>query len=155
MKRVDNRSPPIYNKNIGRQKSRLSIPTINKGLKGTIMNPKNTKRGTRKMSINFNMTVKDIFNAKSSSKSVKDYVGVTLTATGCAVVDTTNNETGEVKSVGYIATSEGVFGFTSGVLMNTMEELSEYMESAGEPVEIQFHENTSNAGKKFYTLEIM
>ena len=38
---------------------------------------------------------------------------------------------------------------------NTMEELSEYMESAGEPVEIQFHENTSNAGKKFYTLEIM
>ena len=107
------------------------------------------------MSINFNMTAKDIFNAKSSSKSVKDYVGVTLTATGCAVVDTTNAETGEVKSVGYIATSEGVFGFTSGVLMNTMEELSEYMKSAGEPVEIQFHENTSNAGKKFYTLEIM
>lgn len=107
------------------------------------------------MSINYNMTAKDIFNAKSSSKSVKDYVDVTLTATGCAVVDTTNNETGEVKSVGYIATSEGVFGFTSGVLMNTMPELSGYMESAGEPVEIQFHENTSNAGKKFYTMEIM
>ena len=107
------------------------------------------------MSINFNMTAKDIFNAKSSSKSVKDYVGVTLTATGCAVVDTTNAETGEVNPVGYIATNEGVFGFTSGVLMNTMPELSEYMESAGEPVEIQFHENTSNSGKKFYTLEIM
>ena len=107
------------------------------------------------MSINYNMTAKDIFNAKSSSKSVKDYVGVTLTATGCAVVDTTNAETGEIKSVGYIATNEGVFGFTSGVLMNTMGELSEYMESVGEPVEIQFHENTSNAGKKFYTLEIM
>ena len=76
------------------------------------------------MSINFNMTAKDIFNAKSSSKSVKDYVGVTLTATGCAVADTTNAETGEVKSVGYIATNEGVFGFTSGVLMNTIDELS-------------------------------
>ena len=107
------------------------------------------------MSINFNMTTKDIFNAKSSSKSVKDYVDVTLTATGCAVVDTTNSKTGEVKSVGYIATSEGVFGFTSGVLMNTMEELSEYMESAGEPVAIQFHEHMSNADKKFFTLEIM
>ena len=107
------------------------------------------------MSINFNMSAKDIFNAKSSSKSVKDYVDVTITATGCAVVDTTNAETGEVKAVGYIATNEGVFGFTSGVLMNTMEELSEYMESVGEPVEIQFHENTSNSGKKFYTLEIM
>ena len=107
------------------------------------------------MSINFNMTAKDIFNAKSSSKRVKDYVGVILTATGCAVVDTTNSKTGEVKSVGYIATNEGVFGFTSGVLMNTMNELSEYMESAGEPVEIQFHENTSNGGKEFYTLEIM
>ena len=43
------------------------------------------------MSINFNMTAKAILNAKSSIKSVKDYVGVTLTATGCAVVDTTNN----------------------------------------------------------------
>ena len=107
------------------------------------------------MNINYNMTAKDIFNAKSSSKSVKDYVDVTLTATGCAVVDTTNSETGEVKSVGYIATGEGVFGFTSGVLMNTMEELSEYMEDVGEPVEIQFHENTSNSSKKFYTLEIM
>ena len=107
------------------------------------------------MAINFNMSAKDIFNAKSSSKSVKDYTDVTMTATGCAVVDTTNIETGEVKSVGYIATNEGVFGFTSGVLMNTMPELSEYMESVGEPVEIQFHENTSNAGKKFYTLEII
>lgn len=107
------------------------------------------------MNINFNMTAKDIFNAKSSSKSVKNYVGVTLTATGCAVVDTTNRETGEVKPVGYIATNEGVFGFTSDVLMNVMPELSEYMESAGEPVEIQFHEGTSNASKKFYTMEIM
>lgn len=107
------------------------------------------------MSINFNMTAKDIFNAKSSSKSVKNYVDVTLTATGCAVVDTTSNETGEVKSVGYIATSEGVFGFTSGVLMDAMPELSEYMESTGEPVEIQFHESTSNKGKMFYTMEIM
>ena len=117
------------------------------------MNPKSRKE-EQTMNINFNMTAKDIFNAKSSSKSVKDYVDVTLTATGCAVVDDTNEETGEVKSVGYIATSEGVFGFTSGVLMSTMSELSDYMESAGEPVEIQFHENTSNAGKKFYTLEI-
>lgn len=107
------------------------------------------------MSINFNMTAKDIFNAKSSSKSVKDYVGLALIATGCAVVDTTNAETGEAKTVGYIATNEGVFGFTSGVLMDAMPELSEYMEEAGEPVEIQFHENTSNAGKKFYTIEIM
>lgn len=106
------------------------------------------------MNINFNMTAKDIFNAKSSSKSVKDYVGVTLTATGCAVVDTINNENGEVKTVGYIATNEGVLGFTSGVLMNTMEDLSKYMESVGEPVEIEFFENTSNAGKMFYTMEI-
>lgn len=107
------------------------------------------------MSINFNMTAKDIFNAKSSSKSIKEYVDVTLTATGCAVEDTIDNKTGEVKPVGYIATSEGVFGFTSGVLMNAMPDLSKYMESTGEPVEIQFHESTSNGGKNFYTMEIM
>lgn len=107
------------------------------------------------MSINFNMTAKDIFNAKSSSKNIKDYVDVTLTATGCAVEDTIDNKTGEVKPVGYIATSEGVFGFTSGVLMNTMPEFSKFMESAGGSVEIQFHEGNSNGGKKFYTMEIM
>lgn len=107
------------------------------------------------MNINFNMTAKDIFNAKSSSKSIKDYVDVTLTATGCAVEDTIDSKTGEVKPVGYIATSEGVFGFTSGVLMNAMPELSKFMESADEPVEIQFHDNESKGGKKFYTMEIM
>ena len=107
------------------------------------------------MAINYNMTAKDIFNAKSSSKSVKDYTDVTLTATGCAVVDTTNSETGELKSVGYIATTEGVFGFTSNVLMNAMDDLSEYMESVGEPVEIEFHESESRSGKKFFTMEIM
>ena len=106
------------------------------------------------MAINFNMAAKDIFNAKSSSKNVKDYTDVTLTATGCAVLDTTNTETGEVKSVGYIATTEGVFGFTSNVLMNAMEDLSEYMESVGEPVNIEFHEMESRSGKKFYTMEI-
>ena len=106
------------------------------------------------MAINYNMTAKDIFNAKSSSKSVSDYVDVTLTATGCAVVDTINTETGETKSVGYISTTEGVFGFTSNVLMNAMGGLSEYMESVGEPVNIEFHENKSRSGKKFFTMEI-
>ena len=107
------------------------------------------------MNVNYNMTAKDLFNAKSSSKSVKDYIGVTLSATGCAIVDTSDKATGEVKPVGYIATSEGVFGFTSNVLIETLDDLANYMESAGEPVDIQFHENTSNGGKKFYTMEIM
>ena len=108
-----------------------------------------------KMNVNYNMTAKDLFNAKSSSKSVKDYIGVTLSATGCAVVDITDKATGEVKTVGYIATNEGVVGFTSDVMMDAMDDLADYMESVNAPVEIQFHENTSNAGKKFYTMEIM
>lgn len=107
------------------------------------------------MSTNYNMTAKDLFNAKSSSKAVKDYIGVTLSATGCAIVDTTDKATGEVKPVGYIATTEGVFGFTSNVLIDTLDDLAEYMESVKAPVDIQFNENTSNGGKKFYTMEIM
>lgn len=107
------------------------------------------------MSTNYNMTAKDLFNAKSSSKAVKDYIGVTLSASGCAIVDTTDKATGEVKSVGYIATTEGVFGFTSNVLIDTMDDLAEYMESVKAPVDIQFNENTSKGGKMFYTMEIM
>ena len=107
------------------------------------------------MSTNYNMTAKDLFNAKSSSKAVKDYIGVTLSATGCAYVDTTDKATGEVKPVGYIATTEGVFGFTSNVLIDTFDELAEYMELVKAPVDIQFNENTSNGGKKFYTMQIM
>ena len=108
-----------------------------------------------KMSANYNMSAKDLFNAKSSSKAVKDYIGVTLSATGCAIVDTADKTTGEVKPVGYIATNEGVFGFTSNVLIDTLDDLGEYMESVSTPVDIQFNENTSNGGKKFYTMEIM
>lgn len=107
------------------------------------------------MSTNYNMTAKDLFNAKSSSKAVKNYIGVTLSATGCAIVDTTDKATGEVKPVGYIATDEGVFGFTSNVLIDTLDDLAEYMELVNVPVDIQFSENTSNGGKKFYTMEIM
>lgn len=107
------------------------------------------------MIVNYNMTAKDLFNAKSSSKAVKDYIGVTMSATGCAIVDTTDKTTGEIKQVGYIATSEGVFGFTSNVLIDTMDDLAGYMESVNSPVDIQFNENTSNGGKKFYTMEIM
>lgn len=101
------------------------------------------------------MSTKDLFNAKSSSKSVKDYIGATLSATGCAVSDAIDKTNGEVKTVGYIATSEGVFGFTSMVLIDTMDDLADYMKSVNAPVDIQFHENTSNGGKKFYTMEIL
>lgn len=107
------------------------------------------------MNVNYNMSAKDLFNAKSSSKSVKDYIGVTLSATGCAVVDLVNAECCETKTVGYIATNEGVFGFTSNVLLDSMDDLAEYMESVGNAVEIMFNENTSNGGKKFYTIEIL
>lgn len=107
------------------------------------------------MSMNFNMTAKDLFNAKSSSKNVKDYIDVTLTATGCATVDKTNFETGEVTTVGYIATNDGVFGFTSNVLLGTMDDLCDFMSDTNEPISIVFRQNTSRSGKNFYTLEIL
>ena len=33
---------------------------------------------------NYNMTKKDLFNAKNASLNIKDYIGETLTVTGCA-----------------------------------------------------------------------
>lgn len=103
--------------------------------------------------VHYNMTAKDLFNAKSSSKKVCDYIGVSLTATGCATAEEIDVN-GEVKVIGYIATNEGVFGFTSSVLIGAIPDLAEYMRDTGDPTIIEFTSNASNAGKTFYSVEI-
>ena len=105
---------------------------------------------------NFNVTKKDIFNAKTASISVKDVLNETLTATGCfvAVNEGIRKGTGETCDIGYISTNRGVIGFSSEVAISAIEAFSEYLADVNEPVEIKFTEHAGKNGN-YYTFEIV
>lgn len=106
------------------------------------------------MKYEVNVTKKDIFNAKSGSKSVKDYIGVALTATGCFLAENEGirKGTNEPCDIGYIVTNEGVIGFSSETCIKTLEDFAEYLDEANskkEKVEIMFTEHNGKNGKYF------
>lgn len=106
-----------------------------------------------------NVTKKDIFNAKVGSKSVKDYIGVTLTATGCFLAENEGirKGTNEPCDIGYIVTNEGVMGFSSETCIKALEDFAEYLKEANknkEKVEIIFTEHDGKSGK-YYTFSLV
>lgn len=110
------------------------------------------------MSINVNMTKKDLFNARSASRSIKDALGVPLIVTGCAVVEGAGTDkAGNACDVGYIATDHGVFGFTSNVILKGMADFAEYLEETmndGDIVTIEFFVGKTNSGTDFYNFQL-
>ena len=116
---------------------------------------------TEKYRLNVNMSRKDLFNAERASKDVKTAIdsGEVFTVKGVAVVaDGGISKSGEVTDVGYIATTEGVFGFTSSVMLKAIYDLADYLtETAadGEPCEIRFFAGVSKGGSEYYNFEIV
>ena len=100
----------------------------------------------------YNMTKKDIFNASNASMNIKDYIGEPLTVTGLAI-DEDNG-----KPIGYIvADGVGVFGVTSGTLIEAITNLIDLLaneDENAEPTIATIHSNTSKSGKEFYTMTI-
>lgn len=100
----------------------------------------------------YNMTKKDIFNARHSSMNIKDYIGEPLTVTGLAI-DEDNG-----KPIGYIvADGVGVFGVTSTTLIEAITNLIDLLadeDENAEPTIVTIHSNTSKSGKEFYTMTI-
>lgn len=106
-----------------------------------------------------NVTKKDIFNAKSGSKSVKEVLGTELTVTGCFVLENegTRKGTNDPCDIGYICTDAGVIGFSSETCLKAMDAFADYLTEAlndGEEVKIMFKENEGKNGE-FYTIEIV
>lgn len=109
-------------------------------------------------SFNVNMSKKDIFNAKSGSISIKTAEAEGFhTVSGCAVVENGGLDRDKKPcDIGYIATDVGVFGFSSKVCMEHMEELGEILTeclNSGEEVKVRFVKGKSTNGE-FYSIQI-
>ena len=107
---------------------------------------------------NVNMSKKDIFNAKSGSISIKTAEASEWhTVSGCAVVENGGLDRDKKPcDIGYIATDIGVFGFSSKVCLDHMEELADILTdclSDGEEVKVRFVKGKSTNGE-FYTIQI-
>ena len=100
----------------------------------------------------YNMTKKDLFNARNASMNIKDYIGEPLTVTGLAI------DEDDGKPIGYIvADGVGVFGVTSGTLIEAITNLIDLLaneDENAEPTIATIHSNTSKGGKEFYTMTI-
>ena len=107
---------------------------------------------------NVNMSKKDIFNAKSGSISIKTAEASEWhTVSGCAVVENGGLDRDKKPcDIGYIATDIGVFGFSSKVCLDHMEELADILSDClndGEEVKVRFVKGKSTNGE-FYSIQI-
>lgn len=107
---------------------------------------------------NVNMSKKDIFNAKSGSISIKTAEASEWhTVSGCAVVENGGLDRDKKPcDIGYIATDIGVFGFSSKVCLDHMDELADILSDClndGEEVKVRFVKGKSTNGE-FYSIQI-
>lgn len=111
------------------------------------------------ITMNVNMSKKDLINAKSASKSVKDAIGIDLIVSGCAIAEGAGTDKqGNPCDVGYVATDKGVFGFTSNVILKGMDDFAEFLTESlneGEQVTIRFFTGKSKSGSEFYNFEVI
>lgn len=111
--------------------------------------------------MNNGFTAKDIFNTRTSSATIKNYIGVPLSVFGYAIIEDTDKSTSEVINVGYVKTNDGVIiGFKSGVCCDSLEALDEFVQdedidiTRGE-ITIEFTAQTAKSGREFYTFCII
>lgn len=108
--------------------------------------------------INKNMTKKQLFNAQSASRSITEAIdeGLIFEIVGVAVVaNGGTSKNGTPCDVGYIATAnDGVFGFTSNVILNHIEALADMLDD-GEKIEARFIAGKTKTGTEYYTIEVM
>ena len=133
---------------------------IIKVITNTVIINKNKNKGVRKMKItnNYNMSAKELFNAKNGSVDIKSVLGVQLNAYAAAVAEETNSD-GITENIFYIATDSGVIGGKAVAIVEAISDLCDFMAdneiSKENPCTICFKSSTSKAGRTFYTVEII
>ena len=111
--------------------------------------------------INVGMTKVDLFNARNASRDVKEAInaGEVLTVTGCAIIENGGTDKqGNPCDIGYIATTAGVFGFISNIMIGALDFFADILTdniSDGKETHIVFHAATSKGGSEYYNFEIV
>lgn len=110
---------------------------------------------------NVNMTKRDLFNAQNASRDVKEAINAdkTLHVIGCAIVEGAGTDKqGNPCDVGYIATTDGVYGFISNIMLGALESFAEILEEdiqSGQETQIKFFAGKSKSGSEYYNFEIV
>ena len=107
-----------------------------------------------------NFTAKDKVNALAGASSLKDFAGKTMHVVGAAIDDVTDIETGEVKTVGYMAVEENgtrcIVSTISGTAIESIGCIIGYMEDEkAAAVDITVNSRKSNGGRDFLTLTLL
>ena len=111
------------------------------------------------MITSYNFTKKDEINSISATPLQK-VKGQILHVTGAAITIRPDEETGEEKKVGLIATDQGTFSSISGTAIKGLDGIIDYMHDLQEgdtpiTVDIKVNAAKSNAGREFITLELV
>ena len=123
--------------------------------KATNPNPTSSEKENTKMN-KVGMTTKDLLNAKSSSVQLKG-APPRFEATGFAISEDVDRETGELREVGYIASAEGtVYGTISATAIQAISGIIDAVTDGDFelPVEVGVSIRKSNAGRDFITLNV-
>ena len=107
------------------------------------------------------MDKKAMFNAKNSSKNIKEIIGKNVEISGYMVANDTDKETGEIIKIGYMCLADGtVYGFKSSTLIDNVIEFDEYISDVYDD-DRPFSEHItvsavkSKAGREFYQFNIV
>ena len=109
-------------------------------------------------SINF--TAKDKVNALAGAVSLKEFAGQTMHVVGAALDNSTDVETGEVKTVAYLVTMNDnkrvIVSTISGTACESVDAIIDYMTDEHlDAVDVAVNARKSNGGREFLTLTVV
>ena len=97
------------------------------------------------------LTKKDLFNAKNSSKQLEDGLMLKVLAV-CTMQDI--DKDGDTIEVGVLKTEDGIYSTISSTVINSLDMLSDIIADDGE-VDVAVRVGTSKSGRDFFMLEII
>ena len=97
------------------------------------------------------LTQKDLFNAKNSSKQLED--GLMLKVLAVATMQDIDKD-GDTIEVGVLKTEDGIYSTISSTVINSLDMLSDIIADDGE-VDVAVRVGTSKSGRNFLMLEII
>lgn len=94
---------------------------------------------------------KDLFNAKNSSKVLED--GLMLKVLAVATMSEVDKDGKDIE-VGVLKTEDGIYSTISATVINSLDMLSDIIADDGE-VDVAVRVGQSKSGRDFYMLEII